>query len=149
MKPLKNSVVVAARTNVLAHCKPIRIRDYVWLGHASIVSDSRSAILLDCNTCSRAAGDQRLGSHSLCGQKRRGARSRRLRHDQPARDRIYLFRSRLPESDVRWIHCGGSKIATDPHIATLQGKIIGITGTIELHQGKPEIKVMSTDQIKP
>jgi DNA/RNA endonuclease YhcR with UshA esterase domain len=25
----------------------------------------------------------------------------------------------------------------------LQGKIIGITGTIELYQGKPEIKVMS------
>ena len=43
----------------------------------------------------------------------------------------------------------GSKIATDPHIAMLTGKIIGITGAIELHQGKPEIKVMSPDQIKP
>jgi DNA/RNA endonuclease YhcR with UshA esterase domain len=33
--------------------------------------------------------------------------------------------------------------ATDQLIAMLQGKIIGITGTIELYQGKPEIKVMS------
>jgi DNA/RNA endonuclease YhcR with UshA esterase domain len=30
----------------------------------------------------------------------------------------------------------------------LKVKIIGITGKIELHQGKPEIKVTSTDQIK-
>jgi DNA/RNA endonuclease YhcR with UshA esterase domain len=37
---------------------------------------------------------------------------------------------------------------TDQRIAMLQGKIIGITGTIELHQGKPEIKVTSADQIK-
>jgi hypothetical protein len=42
----------------------------------------------------------------------------------------------------------GSKMATDQRISTLQGKIIGITGTIELYQGKPEIKVTSTDQIK-
>ena len=42
----------------------------------------------------------------------------------------------------------GAKIATDRWIAALAGKIIGITGKIELHQGKPEIKVTSTDQIK-
>jgi DNA/RNA endonuclease YhcR with UshA esterase domain len=42
----------------------------------------------------------------------------------------------------------GSKIATNQWIAALQGKIIGITGTIELHRGKPEIKVISIDQIK-
>ena len=42
----------------------------------------------------------------------------------------------------------GSKIATDEWIATLQGKIIGITGIIELYQGKPEIKVTSADQFK-
>ena len=42
----------------------------------------------------------------------------------------------------------GSKIATDRRIATLQGKTIGITGTIELYQGKPEIEVTSIAQIK-
>jgi hypothetical protein len=41
-----------------------------------------------------------------------------------------------------------SKMETDQRIATLQGKIIGIIGVIELYQGKPEIKVTSTDQIK-
>ena len=33
-------------------------------------------------------------------------------------------------------------------IDTLQGKIIGITGIIELYQGKPQIEVTATDQIK-
>jgi RecJ-like exonuclease len=42
----------------------------------------------------------------------------------------------------------GSKIAPDQQIATLQGKIISITGTIELYRGKPEIKVMSPNQIQ-
>ena len=42
----------------------------------------------------------------------------------------------------------GSKIGTDQRIATLQGKTIGITGTIELYQGKPEIEVTSIAQIK-
>ena len=42
----------------------------------------------------------------------------------------------------------GSKVTADQRIDTLQGKVVGITGTIELYQGKPEIKVTSTDQIK-
>jgi DNA/RNA endonuclease YhcR with UshA esterase domain len=42
----------------------------------------------------------------------------------------------------------GSKMESDQRIATLQGKIIGITGIIELYQGKPEIKVTSADQFK-
>jgi hypothetical protein len=59
-----------------------------------------------------------------------------------------------PEPDILGtvIHkidiAAGSKIATDEWIATLQRRIIGIIGTIELHQGKPEIEVMSEDQIK-
>jgi len=39
-------------------------------------------------------------------------------------------------------------MAAGQRIATLQGKTIGITGTIELHRGKPEIKVLSMNQIK-
>jgi DNA/RNA endonuclease YhcR with UshA esterase domain len=42
----------------------------------------------------------------------------------------------------------GSKMATDQRVSTLAGKIISIIGTIELSQGKPEIKVTSADQIK-
>jgi DNA/RNA endonuclease YhcR with UshA esterase domain len=39
-------------------------------------------------------------------------------------------------------------LGTELRIAALQGNVIGITGTIELHQGKPEIEVTSSDQIK-
>jgi DNA/RNA endonuclease YhcR with UshA esterase domain len=42
----------------------------------------------------------------------------------------------------------GSGIAADQRIAMLQGKVIGITGTIELYEGKPEIEVTSMVQIK-
>ena len=42
----------------------------------------------------------------------------------------------------------GSKIATHQQIAALQGKIVGITGKIDLYRGKPEIKVLSINQIK-
>jgi hypothetical protein len=42
----------------------------------------------------------------------------------------------------------GSKRGIVRWASTLQGKIIGITGIIELYQGKPEIEVMSEDQIK-
>jgi len=42
----------------------------------------------------------------------------------------------------------GSAIATDQRLTMIQGKVISITGTIELREGKPEINVVSTDQIK-
>jgi hypothetical protein len=58
------------------------------------------------------------------------------------------FGREYPNQTFAGFVAAGSKIATDQWIAGLQGKIIGITGKIELHQGKPEIKVTSTDQIK-
>jgi DNA/RNA endonuclease YhcR with UshA esterase domain len=42
----------------------------------------------------------------------------------------------------------GSPIATDQRLSMIQGKIISISGTIEFRKGKPEINVMSADQIK-
>jgi DNA/RNA endonuclease YhcR with UshA esterase domain len=59
------------------------------------------------------------------------------------------FGREYPNQTFAGFIAAGSKIATDPRIGMLQGKIIGITGIIELHKGKPEIKVISTDQIKP
>jgi len=56
-----------------------------------------------------AAGDRGLGSRSVRRQKCRGARFRRLRHNQPTRDRIYQFRTRISKSDVRGVHCGWVK----------------------------------------
>jgi DNA/RNA endonuclease YhcR with UshA esterase domain len=58
------------------------------------------------------------------------------------------FGREYPNQTFAGFIAAGSKMATDQRISTLQGKIIGITGTIELYKGKPEIKVLSTDQIK-
>ena len=41
-----------------------------------------------------------------------------------------------------------SRIATDRRLTMIQGKIISITGTIQLRYGKPEIEIVSADQIK-
>jgi hypothetical protein len=42
----------------------------------------------------------------------------------------------------------GSPLAADPGVGELPGKAVAIIGLIELHLGKPEIKVTSKDQIK-
>jgi DNA/RNA endonuclease YhcR with UshA esterase domain len=57
------------------------------------------------------------------------------------------FGREYPNQTFAGFIAAGSKIATDHWIAALQGKIIGITGTIELYRGKPEIKVTAS-QIK-
>ena len=59
-----------------------------------------------------------------------------------------IFGREYPNQTFAGFIAAGTKLAADQRIAMLQGKIIGITGTIELYQGKPEIKVTSTDQIK-
>jgi hypothetical protein len=51
------------------------------------------------------------------------------------------FGGEYPNQKFAGFIAAGSKIATDPCIAMLQGKIIGITGKIELYHGKPEIKM--------
>jgi DNA/RNA endonuclease YhcR with UshA esterase domain len=58
------------------------------------------------------------------------------------------FGREYPDQTFAGFIAAGSKIGTDERIAMLQGKIIGIIGIIELYQGKPEIEVTSTDQIK-
>src|ERR1700757_3038360 len=52
------------------------------------------------------------------------------------------FGKEYPNQTFAGFIAAGSKIATDQQIATLQGKIIGITGKIELHREKPEINVL-------
>jgi hypothetical protein len=58
------------------------------------------------------------------------------------------FGGEYPNQTFAGFIAAGSKMATDQRIAALQWKIIGITDTAELYRGKPEIKVISTDQIK-
>jgi DNA/RNA endonuclease YhcR with UshA esterase domain len=45
-----------------------------------------------------------------------------------------------------WIPAG-TPLASDTSLQLLQGKTVKITGTIELYHGKPEIKIMSRDQL--
>ena len=58
------------------------------------------------------------------------------------------FGREFPDQTFAGFIAAGSKMETDQRIAMLQGKIISIIGIIELYQGKPEIEVTSTDQIK-
>ena len=58
------------------------------------------------------------------------------------------FGREYPDQTFAGFIAAGSNMGNDQRIAMLQGKIIGIIGIIELYQGKPEIEVTSTDQIK-
>jgi hypothetical protein len=58
------------------------------------------------------------------------------------------FGGKYPNQTFTGYLPAGSELAGDRWTVTLQGKVIGITGTVELYQGKPEIKVMSRSQIK-
>ena len=42
----------------------------------------------------------------------------------------------------------GSELAGDRWTITLQGKVIGVIGTVEMYRGKPEVKILSRSQIK-
>ena len=56
------------------------------------------------------------------------------------------FGREYPDQTFAGFVAADAKMPTD-QLTTLEGKIIGIVGTIELHEGKPEIKVMSMYQI--
>jgi hypothetical protein len=58
------------------------------------------------------------------------------------------FGGEYPNQAFAGFIAAGSPIAADPRLTMIQGKIISITGTIELRNGKPEINVVSADQIK-
>jgi hypothetical protein len=40
-----------------------------------------------------------------------------------------------------------SALSADPALWSLRGRRVKLTGTVELYHGKPEIKVVSTDQL--
>src|ERR1700730_2381306 len=58
------------------------------------------------------------------------------------------FGGKYPNQTFTGYIPAGSELAGLSWTVTLQGNVIGITGTVELCQGKPEIKVMSRSQIK-
>src|SRR6516165_11405383 len=58
------------------------------------------------------------------------------------------FGGEYPNQRFAGFIAAGSPIARDQRLTMIQGKTISITGTIELYKGKPEITVVSADQIK-
>src|SRR5262245_8895650 len=58
------------------------------------------------------------------------------------------FGGEYPNQKFAGFIAAGSGIATDPRLSMIQGKIISITGIVRLHDEKPEIEIVSADQIK-
>ena len=58
------------------------------------------------------------------------------------------FGREYPRQTFAGFISAGSRIATDRRLTMIQGKIISLTGTIQLRDGKPEIEILSADQIK-
>jgi RecJ-like exonuclease len=57
------------------------------------------------------------------------------------------FGEEYPNQKFAGFIAAGSTVASDQRLTMIQGKIISITGTIRLRDGKPEIEVVSADQI--
>ena len=58
------------------------------------------------------------------------------------------FGGECPNQTFAGFIAAWSSLAKDQRLTMIQGKIISISGTIELREGKPEINVVSADQIK-
>jgi DNA/RNA endonuclease YhcR with UshA esterase domain len=58
------------------------------------------------------------------------------------------FGGEYPNQTFAGFIAAGSSLAEDQRLTMIQGKIISVTGTIRLRDGKPEIEVVSADQIK-
>ena len=57
------------------------------------------------------------------------------------------FGGEYPNQTFAGFIAAGSPIAADQRLTMIQGKTISITGTIRLRAGKPEIEILSADQI--
>ena len=58
------------------------------------------------------------------------------------------FGGEYPNQKFAGFIAAGCNVASDQRLTMIQGKIITITGAIRLRDGKPEIEVVSADQIK-
>jgi hypothetical protein len=147
-KRWKMQVVRPAEENVLALCRPIKFE-------AIFGADMRTLfaflVLLFCLTPLRADDPPVIKDSEAVAYVGKNVEVRGLVVSvttSPLGTAFINFGREYPNQTFAGFIAAGSKMATDQLITKLQGKIIGITGTIELYQGKPEIKVTSIDQIK-
>jgi DNA/RNA endonuclease YhcR with UshA esterase domain len=57
------------------------------------------------------------------------------------------FGAKYPNQTFTGYIPAGSELSDDRSTVTLQGKVIGVTGTVEMYRGKPEVKILSRSQI--
>jgi RecJ-like exonuclease len=57
------------------------------------------------------------------------------------------FGGEYPNQKFAGFIAAGSPMAADQRLTMIQGKTISITGTVRLRDGKPEIEIVSADQI--
>ena len=57
------------------------------------------------------------------------------------------FGGEYPKQRFAGFIAAGSPMAADQRLTMIQGKTVSITGTIRLRDGKPEIEIVSADQI--
>jgi hypothetical protein len=63
-------------------------------------------------------------------------------------DAYVFFGARYPKQTFTGYIPAGWTFSGGPWTLKLQGEIIGVTGTVEMYEGKPEIKILSQNQIK-
>jgi hypothetical protein len=63
-------------------------------------------------------------------------------------DGYLFFGAGYPNQTFTGYIPAGWTFSAGPWTLGLQGKIIGVSGTVEIYKGKPEIKILSMDQIK-
>jgi len=63
-------------------------------------------------------------------------------------DAYLFFGAGLPNQTFTGYIPAGWTFSGGPWTLNLQGKVVGIVGTVEIYQGKPEIKILAMDQIK-
>jgi hypothetical protein len=151
MEMLKNAGDLGGRQNVRVYSKPIKILSDI----ASIMRPLLAIFsLLLCLIAARADELPVIKDSEAVQYLGKNVEVRGLVVSvttSPLGTACISFGREFPDQTFAGFIAAGSKMETDQRIAMLQGKIISIIsiiGIIELYQGKPEIEVTSTDQIK-
>ena len=145
---LRNAEDVDGRQNVRVYCKSNRFRGYTLLAMLPLFP---FLSLLLCLIVARADELPVIKDSEAVQYVGKKVEVRGLVVSvttSPLGTAFINFGREFPNQTFAGFIAADSKMASDDRIATLQGKIITITGTIELDEGKPEIKITSPDQIK-
>src|SRR5260370_28497843 len=136
---LKNAGDLGARQNVSVYSKPIKI-----LSDIGSIMRSLLAIfsLLLCLIAARADELPVIKDSEAVQYLGKNVEVRGLVVSvtiSPLGTACISFGREYPDQTFAGFIAAGSNMTTDLRIDTLQGKIIGITGIIELYQGNPQI----------